>query len=105
MSNLGLLLTAVVALWLTCPTAVAQSTDGPELVNDNSTYEKGAVPTTGMKAVIVNGRVTVRDDELLPVFARHPSRCQPEDEPRFEPVSEDDMKTPGPVRLVDRGVR
>ncbi len=34
----------------------------PELFTDNSTYEKGAIPSTGMKAVIVNGQVTVRDD-------------------------------------------
>ena len=30
----------------------------PELFRDNSTYEKGAIPSTGMKAVIVNGQVS-----------------------------------------------
>ena len=61
----------------------------PELFTDNSTYEQGSIPSTGMKAVIVNGQVTVRDDELLPVFAGQPIRFDPEDKPRFEPVSEE----------------
>ena len=61
----------------------------PELFTDNSTYEKGSIPSTGMKAVIVNGQVAVRDDELLPVFAGQPIRFDPEDKPRFEPVSEE----------------
>ena len=42
-----------------------------------------------MKAVIVNGVVTVRDDKVLPVFAGQPIRFQPEDKPRFVPVSVD----------------
>ncbi len=60
----------------------------PELVTDNSTYDNGAIPSTGYKAVIVNGQVTVRDDELLGVFAGQPIRFEPEDKPRFEPISE-----------------
>lgn len=60
----------------------------PETFTDNSTYDKGAVPSTGMKAVIVNGQVTVRDDVLLPVFAGQPIRFDPEDKPRFVPISE-----------------
>ncbi len=61
----------------------------PELFTDNSTYEQGSIPSTGMKAVIVNGQVTVRDDELLPVFAGQPIRFDPENKPRFEPISEE----------------
>ena len=61
----------------------------PELFTDNSTYEQGAIPSTGMKAVIVNGQVTVRDDVLLPVFAGQPIRFEPEAKPRFEPISLD----------------
>ncbi|WP_208983984.1 amidohydrolase family protein [Roseibium aggregatum] len=61
----------------------------PELFTDNSTYEQGSIPSTGMKAVIVNGQVTVRDDVLLPVFAGQPIRFDPEDKPRFEPISEE----------------
>jgi len=61
----------------------------PELFTDNSTYEKGALPSTGMKAVLVNGQVTVRDDKVLPVFAGQPIRFEPEDRPRFVPVTEE----------------
>ena len=61
----------------------------PETVTENSTYTKGAIPSTGFKAVIVHGEVAVRDDELLEVFAGQPIRFQPEGRPRFEPVSED----------------
>ena len=59
----------------------------PETFRDNSTYENGAIPSTGMKAVIVNGQITVRDDKLLPVFAGQPIRFEPEAKPRFEPIS------------------
>ena len=59
----------------------------PKRFRDNSTYQKGAIPSTGMKAVIVNGQVTVRDDVLLPVFAGQPIRFEPEDKPRFVPIS------------------
>jgi len=61
----------------------------PETVTDNSTYEHGAIPSTGFKAVLVNGKVTVRDDKLLEVFAGLPIRYEPEARPRFEPVSID----------------
>ena len=59
----------------------------PETFTDNSTYENGSVPSTGMEAVIVNGQIVVRDDELLPVFPGQPIRFEPEDKPRFEPIS------------------
>jgi len=59
----------------------------PELFTDNSTYEKGAAPSTGMKAVIVNGQVALSDDKVLPVFAGQPIRFEPESKPRFEPIS------------------
>ncbi len=59
----------------------------PILFTDNSTYEKGATPSTGMKAVLVNGQVTVRDDNVLPVFAGQPIRFEPEAKPRFVPIS------------------
>ena len=61
----------------------------PETFTDNSTYEKGAIPSTGMEAVIVNGEIVVRDDKLLPVFPGQPVRFEPEDKPRFEPISEE----------------
>ena len=60
----------------------------PETFTDNSTYENGAIPSTGMKAVIVNGQTVLREDVLLPVFPGQPIRFEPEDKPRFEPISE-----------------
>jgi len=59
----------------------------PERFTDNSTYEKGSTPSTGMKAVIVNGKVTVKDDKVLPVFAGQQIRFEPVAKPRFEPIS------------------
>ncbi len=61
----------------------------PETVTDNSTYAEGLIPSTGFKAVVVNGQVGVRDDEVLGVFAGQPIRFEPEANPRFEPVSEE----------------
>jgi N-acyl-D-glutamate deacylase len=60
----------------------------PETVTDNSTYEVAWKPTTGMAAVIVNGTVVVRDDQVLPVYPGQPVRFDPV-EPKFETVSED----------------
>ncbi len=64
----------------------------PENFKDNSTYEKGAIPSTGMKAVIVNGQIVVRDDVQLPVFPGQQIRFEPEDKPRFVPISEESWK-------------
>ena len=61
----------------------------PETVTDNSTYAEGLVPSTGFKAVVVNGTVAVRDDELLGVFPGQPIRFEPEAVPRCEPVPEE----------------
>ena len=61
----------------------------PETVTDNATYDQGSIPSTGFKAVIVHGAVTVSNDELLEVFAGQPIRFEPEDRPRFEMVSEE----------------
>ena len=51
----------------------------------DSTNDKGAVPTTGVKALIVSGQVTVRDDKLLPVFADQPIRFETEANPDLSP--------------------
>ena len=61
----------------------------PDTITDNSTYSEGLVPSTGFKAVVVNGTVAVRDDKVLGVFAGQPIRFEPEVKPRFEPVSEE----------------
>ncbi len=58
----------------------------PETVTDNSTYEEAWKPTTGMLAVIVNGTVVVRDDEVLPVYPGQPIRFE-KTQPKFQPLS------------------
>jgi len=60
----------------------------PEEFTDNSTYENGSIPSTGMKAVLVNGTVVLEDDAVKPdVFPGQPIRFEPEARPRFEPIS------------------
>ena len=60
----------------------------PEKFTDHSTYQQGSTPSTGMKAVLVNGTVMLEDDEIRAgVFPGQPIRFEPEARPRFEPVS------------------
>ncbi|MFC1605904.1 hydrolase [Pseudomonadota bacterium] len=60
----------------------------PEQFTDNSTYTQGSLPATGMKAVLVNGTVVLQDDTvILDRFPGQPIQFDPEDQPRFEPVS------------------
>lgn len=60
----------------------------PEKFTDNSTYQNGSIPSTGMKAVVVNGTVVLEDDAIKAgVFPGQPIRFEPESKPRFEPVS------------------
>jgi hypothetical protein len=60
----------------------------PEKFRDNSTYKNGSLPSTGMKAVLVNGTVVLEDDNIkMDVFPGQPIRFEPESKPRFEPVS------------------
>ncbi len=62
----------------------------PEKFTDNSTYQNGSLPSTGMKAVVVNGTVALEDDTvIMDAFAGQPIRYEPESKPRFEPVSEE----------------
>jgi len=58
----------------------------PATVTDNSTYEEAWKPTTGMQAVIVNGTIVVRDDEVLPVYPGKPIRYE-KTEPKFQSLS------------------
>jgi N-acyl-D-glutamate deacylase len=59
----------------------------PQMVTDNSTYTKGAVPSTGIPYVIVNGTVVVKDSEVLKgVNPGQPVRYEAT-EGRFEPVT------------------
>jgi len=60
----------------------------PEEFRDNSTYVNGSIPSTGMKAVLVNGTVVLEDDSVkADVFPGQPIRFEPQSKPRFEPVS------------------
>ena len=57
----------------------------PAVVTDNSTYEKGTLPTTGIPHVIVNGKVVVRDSQVLPdVFPGQPIRFPVAEKPGHE---------------------
>jgi hypothetical protein len=59
----------------------------PETVTDNSTYEKGTLPSTGIKHVIVNGTVVMKDQEPLKgVNPGQPIRFEPVAS-RFEPLT------------------
>ena len=60
----------------------------PENVTDNSTYEKGLVPTTGIPYVLVNGTIVVKDSKVLPdVYPGQPIRFEPTNESKYEEVS------------------
>ena len=62
----------------------------PETVTDNSTYEKGMVPSTGIPYVLINGTIVVKDSEVLPnVFPGQPIRFEPTTESKYEEVSAD----------------
>ena len=59
----------------------------PETMTDNSTYEKGIVPSTGIPYVIVNGTIVVKDSKVLPnATAGQPIRFEPV-KSRFEPLT------------------
>jgi len=58
----------------------------PEKVTDNSTYQKGTLPTTGIPYVIVNGVMVVKDSKVLKdVTPGQPIRFKPEEKGRFKP--------------------
>ncbi|WEM44792.1 aminoacylase (plasmid) [Photobacterium sp. DA100] len=60
----------------------------PEKFTDNATYQNGSLPSTGMKSVIVNGTVVLKNDKVVNgVFPGQPIRFEPEDKSRFEPLS------------------
>jgi len=62
----------------------------PGKFTDNSTYQNGSLPSTGMKSVVVNGTVVLENDTIvMDVFPGQPIRFEPENKPRFEPVSEE----------------
>lgn len=62
-------------------------------IKDNSTYEQGTLPTTGIPYVIVNGVVVVRDSKVLKdVTPGQAIRFPVEEKGRFEPLSVEDWE-------------
>jgi N-acyl-D-glutamate deacylase len=66
----------------------------PETVRDNSTYEvgMGAIPSTGIPYVIVNGVIVVKDNEVLDINAGQEIRFAVEPKGRFTPLDKDDWR-------------
>ena len=60
----------------------------PETVKDNSTYEvgMGAIPSTGIPYVLVNGVIVVKDSEVLKVFPGKPIRFPVEEKGRLDQI-------------------
>ena len=59
----------------------------PETVRDNSTYAKGTLPSTGIKHVIVNGMIVMKDQKPLKgVNPGQPIRFEPV-KSKFEPLT------------------
>jgi hypothetical protein len=60
----------------------------PETITDNSTYQKGIVPSTGIPYVIVNGTIMVEDSEVVldATFSGQPIRFE-RVKSRFEPMT------------------
>ncbi len=61
----------------------------PETATDNATYKAGeqGIPTTGIPYVIVNGKVVVKDAEVMKVWAGQPIRYPVEEKGRFVPAT------------------
>jgi hypothetical protein len=71
-------------------------------VKDNSTYAKGALPTTGIPYVIVNGVVVVQDSKVLKdVNPGQPIRFEPEAKSRFQPLTKEGWRETFLVAPVD----
>jgi N-acyl-D-aspartate/D-glutamate deacylase len=49
----------------------------PETVQDNGTMQKGGLPSTGIPFVLVNGRIVVKDSDVLKgIFPGKPVRSE-----------------------------
>ena len=60
----------------------------PETVTDNSTYAvgMGAIPSTGIPYVLVNGVIVVKESEVLKVFPGKPIRFPVEEKGRLDQI-------------------
>jgi N-acyl-D-glutamate deacylase len=60
----------------------------PQTVNDNATYAKGTLPSTGILHVLVNGVIVMKDQEpLKDVNPGQPIRFEVQEKGRFEPLT------------------
>ena len=60
----------------------------PDKVKENSTHEKGALPSTGTPYVVVNGTIIVKDSKVFKgVNSGQPIRFEPREKGLFEPIS------------------
>lgn len=65
----------------------------PRTVKDNSTYDDGRKPTTGIPYVVVNGKVVVDKSKVLPdLYPGLPIRFPVETAPRFKPLDVDEWR-------------
>jgi N-acyl-D-glutamate deacylase len=60
----------------------------PDTVRDNSTYEvgMGAIPSTGIPYVLVNGVIVVKDSEVLKVFPGKPIRFPVQEKGKIDEI-------------------
>jgi len=60
----------------------------PETVRDNSTYQPGmgAIPSTGIPYVLVNGVMVVKDSEVLKVFPGKPIRFPVQEKGKLDEI-------------------
>ena len=61
----------------------------PETVTDNSTYEKGTLPSTGIEHVVVDGTIVMKDQEPLKGVNPGQSIRFETVKSRFEPLTEE----------------
>lgn len=74
----------------------------PATVKDNSTYAKGAIPSTGIPHVIVNGVRVVKDSEVLKdVNPGQPIRFPVETKGKFKPLVVEDWYEDHLVAPID----
>ena len=76
----------------------------PETIQDNATYEKGTLPSTGIPHMLVNGVIVMRDSEPLPgVNPGQAIRFPVEEAGKFEGLNVDSWNKEFKVAPIDFG--
>lgn len=76
----------------------------PETVTDNSTYENGTIPSSGIPHMIVSGILVMKDSEPMKRFeAGKPIRFEPQEKSLFSPLSIDNWTKQFYVLPIDTG--